>query len=502
MAYTINRYNTTQLAVVEDGTIDQTTDLKLVGKNYAGYGEIQNENFIFLLENFSGANQPPKALSGQVWFDSGNSKLKFYDGTKWRTTGGAEVSGTTPAGLSTGDFWWDTTNEQLYAYNGSTFVLVGPQGVGDSVTQFQSRVIRDDTDTNRAVIVSVIADEVVHIISSVQFTIGTTDASAYPGFDVVRQGITLKNTQNASGGATTSSHRFYGTASNSDKLGGVAASNYVQTANANFSSLVEFADSGVSIGDSNDLKIKIVSDDKGLIANEQGQEIFIQVNNSSSAQKMPVRFTAGAIMPGYNNLTAYSGNETVDIGGASNKFSTVYANTFSGTATVSTALDVGGNNRSGSVAQAANTLVVRDGNGDIFAGKLFGTATSAQYADLAEKYRADKEYEPGTVLVFGGEAEVTESVTFCNYKIAGVVSTEPAHLMNSDIDGVAIALKGRVPCKVEGPVKKGDILVTGTTPGTATGLKKDSAMPSSLCVVGKSLEDSDDAGIKMVEIAV
>ena len=132
MAYTINRYNTTQLAVVEDGTIDQTTDLKLVGKNYAGYGEIQNENFIFLLENFSGANQPPKALSGQVWFDSGNSKLKFYDGTKWRTTGGAEVSGTTPAGLSTGDFWWDTTNEQLYAYNGSTFVLVGPQGVGDS----------------------------------------------------------------------------------------------------------------------------------------------------------------------------------------------------------------------------------------------------------------------------------------------------------------------------------------------------------------------------------
>ena len=98
--------------------------------------------------------------------------------------------------------------------------------------------------------------------------------------------------------------------------------------------------------------------------------------------------------------------------------------------------------------------------------------------------------------------EVTESVTFCNYKIAGVVSTEPAHLMNSDIDGVAIALKGRVPCKVEGPVKKGDILVTGTAPGTATGLKKDSAMPSSLCVVGKSLEDSDDAGIKMVEIAV
>ena len=68
MAYTINKFDTSQLAVVEDGTIDQTTDIKLVGKNYAGYGEIQNENFVFLLENFAGANQPPKPVSGQVWF--------------------------------------------------------------------------------------------------------------------------------------------------------------------------------------------------------------------------------------------------------------------------------------------------------------------------------------------------------------------------------------------------------------------------------------------------
>ena len=110
MAYTINKYDTTQLTVVQDGTIDQTTDIKLVGKNYAGYGEIQNENFVFLLENFAGANQPPRAIRGQVWFDSANSKLKFYDGDKWRTTGGAEISASAPAGLSTGDFWWDTTS--------------------------------------------------------------------------------------------------------------------------------------------------------------------------------------------------------------------------------------------------------------------------------------------------------------------------------------------------------------------------------------------------------
>ena len=79
MAYTIDRYNGTTLTVVEDGTVDQTSDIKLVGKNYAGYGEIQNENFLHLLENFSGANQPPKAISGQVWYDSGANKLKLYD---------------------------------------------------------------------------------------------------------------------------------------------------------------------------------------------------------------------------------------------------------------------------------------------------------------------------------------------------------------------------------------------------------------------------------------
>ena len=204
MAYVINRYNTVQLSVVEDGTIDQTTDLKLVGKNYAGYGEIQNENFVFLLENFAGANQPPKAISGQVWFDSANNKLKFYDGTIWRTTGGAEVSATTPTGLTTGDFWWDSTNDQLYTWNGTAFILVGPQGVGSSVTRFQSRSIRDSGGTSRPVIVSVVNDEVLHIISAVQFVIGTADSASYPGFDTVRQGLTLKNTQDAQNGVTLS----------------------------------------------------------------------------------------------------------------------------------------------------------------------------------------------------------------------------------------------------------------------------------------------------------
>ena len=134
MAYVINLTNGSQLATVEDGTIDQSTSLKLVGKNYAGYGEIQNENFIHLLENFSSANQPAAPLSGQIWFDSGAKKLRFYDGTKFRTTTGAEVGTTQPVGLTTGDFWWDSGNNQLYAQNSDGgFVLIGPQNINAAI---------------------------------------------------------------------------------------------------------------------------------------------------------------------------------------------------------------------------------------------------------------------------------------------------------------------------------------------------------------------------------
>ena len=78
MAYTINKYNNVQLTVVEDGTIDNTTNLRFIGKNYAGYGEIQNENFLHLLENFASGSQPSRPMGGQIWFDTSLSKLKFY----------------------------------------------------------------------------------------------------------------------------------------------------------------------------------------------------------------------------------------------------------------------------------------------------------------------------------------------------------------------------------------------------------------------------------------
>jgi hypothetical protein len=85
MAYEVNKFNGVFLTSVADGTIDTNTDLRLVGKNYAGYGEVQNENFVHLLENFANTTAPPKAITGQIWFDTAIKKLKFYDGAKFKT---------------------------------------------------------------------------------------------------------------------------------------------------------------------------------------------------------------------------------------------------------------------------------------------------------------------------------------------------------------------------------------------------------------------------------
>ena len=149
----------------------------------------------------------------------------------------------------------------------------------------------------------------------------------------------------------------------------------------------------------------------------------------------------------------------------------------------------------------ASRAVVRDGSGNFAAGTITATATQAQYADLAENYEADADYEPGTVLVIGGESEVTISDEPGSYKVIGVVSTDPAYLMNSQANGVAVALRGRVPCKVVGVVKKGDVLIASDTPGHAM-IAADPQSLSPLQIVGRSLETKTDAQPGVVEILV
>ena len=154
------------------------------------------------------------------------------------------------------------------------------------------------------------------------------------------------------------------------------------------------------------------------------------------------------------------------------------------------------------VSNASATDITVTANANIQAGIAHVTATQAQYADLAEVYESDAEYEPGTVLIIGGEKEVTQCKMLQDPRVVGVVSTNPAYLMNKDANGVAVALRGKVPCKVEGPVRKGDVLVTNVTPGTATTLTDDSPTPPGFCVIGKSLETDETTGIKLINIIV
>jgi hypothetical protein len=131
---------------------------------------------------------------------------------------------------------------------------------------------------------------------------------------------------------------------------------------------------------------------------------------------------------------------------------------------------------------------------------VFARATSAQYADLAEIYTSDKKYIPGTVVVFGGDKEVTVSTTSHDPAVAGVVSTNPAYLMNDSVEGVAVALQGRVPCRVLGPINKGDRVVSSDIQGVAERLDMSKYQPG--CIIGKALESMPDGEIATIEVVV
>ena len=134
---------------------------------------------------------------------------------------------------------------------------------------------------------------------------------------------------------------------------------------------------------------------------------------------------------------------------------------------------------------------------------VFALATSAQYADLAEKYTADADYVPGTVLEFGGDQEVTATTTSHSTRVAGIVSTLPSYIMNDGLvsDHTAmVSLTGRVPCLVQGPIAKGDRLVASAVVGHAQRL--DPAQYEPGCIIGKALEDYPSTAIGTIEVAV
>lgn len=514
MSYTINTFDGSVLTTVNDGTINTTLDINLIGRNYAGYGDPQNENFVFLLENFARDIEPPAAIRGQLWFDTASKRLKVYTGDQlngakvWKTAGGLEYNSTQPANPSLGDMWFDTVAGQLKVWatvsNTTSWLPIGPAISGSSITQMVTKQIRGfevaDTGHTTPIIyytlLATVNNNVVYVISNNEFVIDSSDPSSLiTGYSHIRKGLTLPYVSELSGnyGQSTNGYIYWGTSSDSNRLGGIASNQYVLKSNASFDAIVHFADAGYYLGNGNDLLVNI---DKTFvsgsstpsIANTTGQNILFKVTKNGNLIN-PLTIYGDSLRPGIDSQ--YS------LGIQSAKWSTVWANNFNGIASHADTLLVSGQYQSAAITATANTITSRDSTGNITANQFNGTATSAKYADLAEKYLADAEYEVGTVMMVGGVAEVTASQK--GFRAIGVVSGKPAFRMNEDlVGGTFVALKGRVPVKTLGKVKKGDRLVAVNN-GCAQVLSPSTTVD---CVFAIALETSDENGLKMVEAII
>jgi hypothetical protein len=606
MAYEVNKFNGVFLTSVADGTIDTTTDLRLVGKNYAGYGEVQNENFVHLLENFANTTAPPKSVTGQIWFDTSTKKLKFYDGTRFKVASGAEASASAPSGLAAGDFWWDTGAKQLYTYNGTAFTLIGPISSPDLGTSTISPAVVYGTISTAEgphTILKVISDsKTIAVISKTAFTLDNSK-NAIDDFTVIKKGVTLARSQT---GISTDDFTFWGTASNAAKLGGFTADQYIKTGESSFISEVSFKDPGFQVGDGNDLRIRVEGGNAVIVENRLGNDITFRITVAEATDERDIAIVKSfGLVPGVpGSYTLGAPVSTENPSGLA--WSNVYANTFTGalvgavtgnttgshkgnvlandndiminaatkqigyaganivgtltgsvTGSAATAADAGALNglassatvpvspvatvtvrnssgnilanqfigiadkvdrtfidrtdarvdpawadgtastqyRTARLTATAYSIAARDVSGNITANIFNGTATAARYADLAEKYLADNEYEVGTVVSIGGEKEVTA----CSWgqRAIGVVSANPAYLMNKDLEeGTAIALKGRVPVNVIGRIRKGDSLIAADN-GCAM-----MATVHASGVFAVALETNNDEGIKTIEALV
>lgn len=206
MAYIINKSDGSILLTLQDGTVDTSTSLGLLGRNYTGYGEIQNENFIFLLENFANENPPRRPMPGQLWYDSTEKRINIYDGEVWAPVGSAST-GESPPPEIVGSFWMKKPTDQLFVFTGSSWRLIGPEALpGFGTSKVEARILRDVGENLHAVLLHVINDVVMAISSPDEFTIFPEDAIT--GFFNITKGLTLALdtvfTGNLVGNSTTS----------------------------------------------------------------------------------------------------------------------------------------------------------------------------------------------------------------------------------------------------------------------------------------------------------
>lgn len=202
MAYVINKFNGVQLVVLDDGTIDTSTSLGLVGRNYVGYGETQNENFVFLLENFANTAPPSRPLVGQLWFNTTDDTAYAYDGSNWNPIGSATLSSSAPPNTNAGALWLKTPDNQLYVYTGTEWRFIGPEAVeGFGSTRARAGSLDDTLGDPQPVIFLETNGTVFAICTAAAFVINPSNSVT--GFsNALQAGINLSATVKINGSIT------------------------------------------------------------------------------------------------------------------------------------------------------------------------------------------------------------------------------------------------------------------------------------------------------------
>ena len=455
MAYTINLTDGTIFAVVADGTINTSSSMTLVGKNYAGYGEFLDENFIHLLENSSNTTAPGAPLTGQLWWDKTNSLLKVYNGTAFKTISAATASASAPTSNSTGDIWFDTTNQQLKVWNGASWVLIGPAyTAGTGTTGAIVDTITDNTAVSHVVIKLYVSDQIVGIVSK---DAAFTPQVALTGYTTIRPGITLATS------ISGVSQLFQGTATDAQTLDGIDSTGFLSSTSNDTTTgtLGILNDSGLSVGADQDARISITGSDVFFRNQTQDGNIVLQVNDGGVTTTI---------------ATFYGGNATANFGNALS---------------------------AGSIAHSGSNGVGNIGSSSSYFNQVFAQATTALYADVAERFEADVAYEPGTVVELGGSAEITLVQHELSDRVFGVISTRPAFTMNGgagdNITHPPVAMTGRVPVKVTGSIRKGDRLVSA---GNGIARSAMAGEATAFNVIGRALTDKLDTSTGTVEAIV
>jgi len=390
MAYILNNTNGVVVATVQDAVVDNTTDLTFIGRNYSGYGEIQNENFLKLLENFSKSTAPSKPVEGQIWYDSTNKKINIYDGEYWKGISKIEVAETDPVDTKNfvvGDLWYNTDLQQLYAYNGNVFNLIGPPGGADLEAgwkgsyEYSTDPTKSDIPQYNIKAVVGLTNEIIAVVSDVSYVVAS-GSDSYPVTEgsVIRKGITLIGSDSITGSSAGANIYFWGTAAEAliSKTAATAA-----TATTATEALTSKTVATTSTTSNTSFFIPLVSTTTstsvcytniGLQYNPSNQTLYLQnlvlSGSSQSGSSIGVGqtwqdFTSSkAVQTWYTNSTgkpitvsiqAYVYNDTV---------------TLSVGATTSTAITVGG---VGSVDGSSGQLSAIVPNGSVY--KLVGVAS-------------------------------------------------------------------------------------------------------------------------------